>query len=541
MTTSAVLEKKLYIGGLDPSITLDEISGRFSRFGTVSNCSLPQQKNPNVAYAFLTLNATSEMYQKCCSIYHGTQWKGHILSISEAKQHWSTTLEREQNEIKRNHSDHNGPKKLSKSKLKKLAVTMAIPMPYLKRKGWIKLKDRILPVIKLRSIKTGRVIKMDPTKYPSSYTKFNLDALLSSTPMDFNIERTAEQLERQRKRAGRFTQEEIAIGRKSLKANLKHYALLIRESYKTGKSIKKLMEEEERMALFKKERGSIMQILDALFDDDETMPSAVVEFEDDVGVDMIVAQPKVKMDGVVEFSDEENMELPEAPKGGLFDSESDHDELFETIKEVNGPMPQVVHKTKRDMLALFSSSDDEEVTVAKPLTKSQKKSMKKNLGKPKSKAQAVAALRIPDKAVDTQDEAEMAICDQDHIPLNENKAHSSVLGELSMETETKSDIQIPEMEQTTDMQSNSLLQISASHSKSQFKDMGYEGIIDEHNVASISQEVTQPIEIDLSIIPDVELPKMQGTDAGVVDFISGGVDDMPCVELDDALWMTESE
>jgi RNA recognition motif-containing protein len=60
--------KKLYIGGLDPSTSSQELTERFEKFGKVLRVSLPIQKSPLSAYAFIDIDITDQNYVKCTNV-----------------------------------------------------------------------------------------------------------------------------------------------------------------------------------------------------------------------------------------------------------------------------------------------------------------------------------------------------------------------------------------------------------------------------------------------------------------------------------------
>jgi RNA recognition motif. (a.k.a. RRM, RBD, or RNP domain) len=336
--------KKVYLGGLNPTTTAAELEERFGKFGRIERLCIPFPKNPQTGYAFVDLDTTEEAYKKCsialtagCSIYNGRVWKGSTLIIREATQDYSTALKREQQEVIRE-SEH--VKKPSNKKLKKMPVTMAPPGPITpKRKGWIRLEGRMLPVMKLRSDKTGRVLKIDPSKY-DAITKLTLEPIESDKPITYELERTQEQVDAQRKRAGIWTNEEIQQCKKLARVALASQMKLAKAAQRAGKSVKQLVEDKQREIALLTERGNTLAIVNDLF------------------------TPEIKIhEGVVEFSDDgEDFEIEEDKNGGIFeDSESDglfEQEAMPIVLPIKEKKYHPNAKTKEDMLAMFSDDDE---------------------------------------------------------------------------------------------------------------------------------------------------------------------------------------
>lgn len=87
------------------------------------------------------------------------------IIIKEAKQDYKVKLNREQAETNRNLHFVSQSNKISSKKLRRKPNQIAPNIPFHLRKNWIKLENRFLPIMKIRSNKTNRVLKMDPSKY----------------------------------------------------------------------------------------------------------------------------------------------------------------------------------------------------------------------------------------------------------------------------------------------------------------------------------------------------------------------------------------
>lgn len=62
-------KKRIYIGGLDPKITEDELQDRFKSFATITECEFPTSNTCDTSYAFLTMESSIANIQKCNLIF----------------------------------------------------------------------------------------------------------------------------------------------------------------------------------------------------------------------------------------------------------------------------------------------------------------------------------------------------------------------------------------------------------------------------------------------------------------------------------------
>lgn len=343
--------RKLYIGGLNPSTSVSEITERFSKFGVIKRATIPAQKNPLTSFAFVEIETTEQEYKRALSIYNNRVWKGSTLVIKEAVQDYKVNLLREQAEIrKQREEDRLKSNKISKKKMLRKPVQM-LPgdIPFSSRKNWVKINgSKYLPIMKVRSIKTGRVVKLDPLKYISkTHIVLNLPALpcVVSTS-NFEIERSIEQDEVMRKRAAIWTHQERLSSKKLLKAWIQSVKKLERDSKRLGKSKRTIMEEEERRIALLKEKGDNLQIVETLFN--SSMEDKNNQFRE----------------GVVEFFEEDKNNYSNScfnefdEKDDSLFNESNDDILFNEkpiVDHSNGPIKMT--RSKEDMLAMFSDDD----------------------------------------------------------------------------------------------------------------------------------------------------------------------------------------
>jgi hypothetical protein len=294
------------------------------------------------------------------SVYNGRVWKGLNLAIKEANQDYTVRLNREQSETLKNTISKSQVMTISSKKLKRKPNQMAVILPFNMRKNWIKLQGRFLPIMKIRSPKTNRVLRLDPSKY-SSHLYLTIDTTLNN-PLNSDksllpITRTTQQLETQRKRAGIWTHSEQTICKKILKNAIMIEKKMQIDSKRSGKSIRLIKEEYERNSLLLKEKGVNMDIVDLIFGNDNNiidqhdMVDKVVEFDDEVMDDCRNA----KMEGVLEFTDDEN-ELQTS--NSLF--VSDDEEIFFSDLKPKKVWKKVVGeelRSRQEMLDMFSEDD----------------------------------------------------------------------------------------------------------------------------------------------------------------------------------------
>ncbi|KAL7418106.1 hypothetical protein BDY24DRAFT_374113 [Mrakia frigida] len=103
-STEGSIAKRLHIGGLtNPKITHSDLEKRFSSFGKVEGVEgvgIDANGDPRT-YAYLSLTTTPAQLSRCLSLLSGSTWKGSLLKIGEARQHYAVRLEAEREALKR--------------------------------------------------------------------------------------------------------------------------------------------------------------------------------------------------------------------------------------------------------------------------------------------------------------------------------------------------------------------------------------------------------------------------------------------------------
>ncbi|KAG9483700.1 hypothetical protein GDO78_009562 [Eleutherodactylus coqui] len=96
--------KRLYVGGIGPSVSDAELSERFGRFGKVDAVDIISRKddqgNPVKTFAYLNINISDADLRKCLSVLNKTKWKGGVLQIEIAKESFLHKLEQERQATK---------------------------------------------------------------------------------------------------------------------------------------------------------------------------------------------------------------------------------------------------------------------------------------------------------------------------------------------------------------------------------------------------------------------------------------------------------
>jgi hypothetical protein len=238
-------------------------------------------------------------------IYSGTKWKGNLLRIEEAKQHFLVKLAKERNEKEKT--------KITKKKLKKRQNQMDEDMEIVTgpRKGWVRCRyGRLLPKIKMRMPKTGRETVIDPTKYLNNFIRLDLKDLPveisdlhfqnSDIRMDLSRDGMLMTCDNFRKRCQMWTDEELKLAKQCQEELSAKRAAVEQTFQQSGLSRKKFLKEQEIKLKLQEEHDTLMEI-----------------------VGNVSNGQKAKInEGVVDFmSDEEPITKVEI--GGLFDSDSE--------------------------------------------------------------------------------------------------------------------------------------------------------------------------------------------------------------------------
>ncbi|XP_056380002.1 nucleolar protein 8 [Hyla sarda] len=186
--------RRLYVGGIGPSVTDEELSERFGRFGKVDEVDIISRKddqgNPIKTFAYLNINISDADLKKCISLLNKTKWKGGVLQIETAKESFLHKLEQERQAAKekkkpkeQSHPQNDLLQSLEKSGVTDFQMKAAVPGTEVpNHKNWVVSKyGRVLPVLHLKGNKQSKIMKCDPSKYCHNIKR--LDVSLESTPV----------------------------------------------------------------------------------------------------------------------------------------------------------------------------------------------------------------------------------------------------------------------------------------------------------------------------------------------------------------------
>ncbi|KZO92915.1 hypothetical protein CALVIDRAFT_567015 [Calocera viscosa TUFC12733] len=96
--TEEIITKRLHVAGLTPSITAQDLTARFSSFGSVlavDGLGLLDGVGQPRRFAYVTLLATPTKLTRCMNLLSGTLYKGAKLRIGEARPDWEEQWSKE--------------------------------------------------------------------------------------------------------------------------------------------------------------------------------------------------------------------------------------------------------------------------------------------------------------------------------------------------------------------------------------------------------------------------------------------------------------
>uniref|UniRef100_A0A8C5PJD1 Nucleolar protein 8 n=1 Tax=Leptobrachium leishanense TaxID=445787 RepID=A0A8C5PJD1_9ANUR len=168
--------KRLYIGGIGPSVTDIELTERFGKFGKVDGVEIISRKDehgtPLKTFAYLNINVSDVNLKKCISTLNKTKWKGGLLQIEMAKESFLHRLsqERQASQEKKKPKTESKPsfvQSLKEAGVQDFQMKSAVPGTEVpNHKNWVVSKfGRVLPVLHLKGDHQRKSIKYDPSKY----------------------------------------------------------------------------------------------------------------------------------------------------------------------------------------------------------------------------------------------------------------------------------------------------------------------------------------------------------------------------------------
>ncbi|XP_054906348.1 nucleolar protein 8 [Poeciliopsis prolifica] len=199
--------RRLYIGGLNHTVTQKDLKDRFGKFGEVLDVELRTRRDekdvPYKTFAYININISEADLKKCMTVLNKSKWKGGTLQIEAAKESFLQRLAQERQEAAEHHLERSvneaRKQKLldswSKAGVENFTMKAAVPGSEVPgRKDWVVSKfGRVLPVLQLRSQKgsKARTVKYDPSKYCHNIRRLDRtgpDETLSVTQLTWQVE-----------------------------------------------------------------------------------------------------------------------------------------------------------------------------------------------------------------------------------------------------------------------------------------------------------------------------------------------------------------
>ncbi|KAI9354958.1 hypothetical protein BD770DRAFT_436137 [Pilaira anomala] len=95
------MNKRIYIGGLPASVTENEITERFSKFGKVNKVTVAKNVEGECrGFAHMDIFTTTKQWDSCLGVYNGAKWRGQVLKLEEAKPDFQDRFKQRQEKIK---------------------------------------------------------------------------------------------------------------------------------------------------------------------------------------------------------------------------------------------------------------------------------------------------------------------------------------------------------------------------------------------------------------------------------------------------------
>ncbi|XP_015283021.1 PREDICTED: nucleolar protein 8, partial [Gekko japonicus] len=178
--------KRLYVGGLDHTVSEAELQERFCKFGNVTDTEIVTRKDekgkPTKTFAYISITLSEKELRKCISVLNKAKWKGGTLQIELAKECFLHRLARERQEasMTKENTSCNGMRNILESMKKSGVVDFhvkAVPGTEIPdHKDWVVGKfGRVLPVLHMKAQHTNKIMKYDPSKYCHNLKKLDSD------------------------------------------------------------------------------------------------------------------------------------------------------------------------------------------------------------------------------------------------------------------------------------------------------------------------------------------------------------------------------
>ncbi|KAM7401672.1 hypothetical protein PAMP_016968 [Pampus punctatissimus] len=191
--------RRLYVGGLNHSITQKDLKDRFGKFGNVEDVELRTRRDdegvPYKTFGYVNINISDVDLKRCMTVLNKSKWKGGTLQIETAKESFLHRLAEERQEAaeQRLHQPAAEDRRqkmldsLSKVGVDNFTMKAAVPGTEIPgHKDWVVSKfGRVLPVLQLSCQKgsRARTMKYDPSKYSHNIRRLNPPTVDEPTPV----------------------------------------------------------------------------------------------------------------------------------------------------------------------------------------------------------------------------------------------------------------------------------------------------------------------------------------------------------------------
>ncbi|XP_051833502.1 nucleolar protein 8 [Antechinus flavipes] len=204
-------ERRLFVGGLGPSVTQDDVRAQLGRFGVVSSVELVSRVNelglPEKTFAYANVRLSEGDLKKCMSALNKTTWKGGTLQVQLAKESFLHRLAEERLQAKaQQEACPQGGSTASPPTILEFHMKKAVPGTEVPgHKDWVVSKfGRVLPVLHLRSQNRRKILKYDPSKYCHNLKKFEQDVTKTVSVSDLTWKLEGGDDVMSKKRQGQF-------------------------------------------------------------------------------------------------------------------------------------------------------------------------------------------------------------------------------------------------------------------------------------------------------------------------------------------------
>ncbi|ELP88169.1 hypothetical protein EIN_223920 [Entamoeba invadens IP1] len=141
--SSGPMHKRLFIGGIDRSITQQQLKEQFKRYGTVESIEFKDKEEKDTLFAYMEFNAKNDLaLHQCLSSLNMLNWKGHKLTVQYARddimvqyrEMWKENMQNDTTDFKKKRGLHTlirlkkQKAKLHKRELEKQKVAQVQPV-----------------------------------------------------------------------------------------------------------------------------------------------------------------------------------------------------------------------------------------------------------------------------------------------------------------------------------------------------------------------------------------------------------------------------